>query len=75
MIKQVCLDKFIKEFQLTRWLRLEKNIIQSLWEQLQREGVDALSEARGFTIKDVQTGNGIYNLKELRFWWRRSCTV
>jgi hypothetical protein len=37
------------------------------FEQLQKEGAEALEEARGFTIKDVQTGNGIYNIKDLRF--------
>ena len=36
-------------------------------EQLQKQGGQALEDARGFTIKDVETGNGIYNLKELRF--------
>ena len=36
-------------------------------EQLEKQGGDILEDARGFTIKDVKTGNGIYNLKELRF--------
>ena len=35
-------------------------------EQLQKQGGNVLDEARGFTIKDVETGNGIYNIKELR---------
>ena len=36
-------------------------------EQLQKQGGQALEDARGFRIQDVETGNGIYNLKELKF--------
>ena len=35
-------------------------------EMLQKQGGQALEDARGFTIKDVETGNGIYNIQELR---------
>jgi len=48
-------------------VKIGKEYYTESLEQLQKEGVDALTEARGFTISDVQTGNGIYNIKELRF--------
>ena len=47
-------------------IKIGREYSSEFLEQLQKEGAEALEEARGFTIKDVETGNGIYNLKELR---------